>query len=71
MEKIVVYGSPNLDTANTSYVERHNLTIRMANRRFTRETNAFSKKMSRHEAAMHLFSVYYNFCRIHQPLNPS
>ncbi|MCY4557648.1 MAG: IS1 family transposase [Chloroflexi bacterium] len=53
---------------NTSYVERHNLTIRMANRRFTRKTNAFSKKMSRHEAAMHLFAVYYNFCRIHQTL---
>ena len=53
---------------NTSYVERHNLTIRMANRRFTRKTNAFSKKLSRHEAAMHLFAVYYNFCRIHQTL---
>ena len=53
---------------NTSYVERHNLTIRMANRRFTRKTNAFSKKMSKHEAAMHLFAMYYNFCRIHQTL---
>lgn len=53
---------------STSYVERHNLTIRMANRRFTRKTNAFSKKMARHEAAMHLFALYYNFCRIHQTL---
>ena len=53
---------------NTAYVERHNLTIRMANRRYTRKTNAFSKKMARHEAAMHLFAVYYNFCRIHQTL---
>ena len=53
---------------STSYVERHNLTIRMANRRFTRRTNAFSKKFSKHEAAMHLFAVYYNFCRIHQTL---
>ena len=53
---------------STSYVERHNLTIRMANRRFTRKTNAFSKKLSKHEAAMHLFAVYYNFCRIHQTL---
>ena len=40
----------------------------MANRRFTRKTNAFSKKLSKHEAAMHLFAVYYNFCRIHQTL---
>ena len=53
---------------NTAYVERHNLTIRMANRRFTRKTNAFSKGMARHEAAMHLFAVHYNFCRIHQTL---
>ena len=53
---------------STSYVERHNLTIRMANRRFTRKTNAFSKKFSRHHAMMHLFAVYYNFCRIHQTL---
>ena len=56
---------------NTSYVERHNLTIRMANRRFTRQTNAFSKKMKRHEAMMHLFALYYNFCRIHQTLRAS
>lgn len=56
---------------NTSYVERHNLTIRMANRRFTRKTNAFSKRMKRHEAAMHLFSVWYNSCRIHQTLRVS
>ena len=53
---------------NTSYVERHNLTIRMANRRFTRKTNAFSKKLSKHVSMMHLFALYYNFCRIHQTL---
>ena len=40
----------------------------MSNRRFTRKTNAFSKKFSKHEAAMHLFAVYYNFCRIHKTL---
>ena len=53
---------------NTSYVERHNLTIRMANRRFTRKTNAFSKKMSKHQAMMHLFALHYNYCRIHMSL---
>lgn len=56
---------------NTSYVERHNLTIRMANRRFTRKTNAFSKRMKRHEAMMHLFALWYNFCRIHGTLECS
>ena len=53
---------------NTSYVERHNLTIRMSNRRFARKTNAFSKKVSRHIDMMHLFAVYYNFCRMHLSL---
>ena len=43
----------------------------MANRRFTRKTNAFSKKLSKHKAAMHLFALYYNFCRIHQTLRVS
>ena len=40
----------------------------MANRRLTRKTNAFSKKMARHKAMMHLFALHYNFCRIHQTL---
>ena len=53
---------------STSYVERHNLTIRMSNRRYARKTNAFSKKMSKHELMMHLFVTYYNFCRIHKTL---
>ena len=53
---------------NTAYVERHNKTIRMSNRRFTRKTDAFSKKMEKHRAMMHLFAVYYNFVRVHKTL---
>ena len=53
---------------NTSFVERHNLTIRMSNRRYSRRTNAFSKKMSKHQLMMHLFGTYYNYCRIHKTL---
>ena len=52
----------------TAHVERHNLTIRMCNRRFNRKTNAFSKKFSRHVATIHLFMLYYNFVRIHKTL---
>ena len=53
---------------STAYVERHNRTIRSGNRRFARKTDAFSKKMVRHKAMMHLFAVHYNFVRIHQTL---
>ena len=53
---------------STSYVERHNLTIRMGNRRFTRKTNAFSKMFSRHVTMMNLWALHYNFCRIHMTL---
>ena len=53
---------------STAYVERHNLTIRMTNRRYARRTNAFSKKMSKHELMMHLFVTYYNYCRRHKTL---
>jgi IS1 family transposase len=53
---------------STAYVERHNLTIRMGNRRFNRRTNAFSKKFSKHIDMMHLWVLHYNFCRIHTSL---
>jgi IS1 family transposase len=53
---------------STSYVERQNLTIRMQQRRFTRLTNAFSKKLENHEAAVALYATHYNFCRVHETL---
>ena len=65
MEKVVVWGSPNLDTANTSYVERQNLTMRMGMRRFTRLTNAFSKRMDKHCAMLALYYYSYNHVKPH------
>jgi transposase-like protein/IS1 family transposase len=61
-------GRPDPCHISTSYVERQNLTIRMAIRRFTRLTNAFSKKLDNHKAACALHFAYYNFCRIHGSL---
>lgn len=54
---------------STSYVERQNLTMRMNMRRFTRLTNAFSKKIENLEYAVALHFMYYNFCRLHKTLN--
>lgn len=53
---------------NTSFIERQNLTMRMSMRRFTRSTNAFSKKIANHECAIALHFMYYNFGRIHKSL---
>ena len=64
----VVAGHPNQNLISTSLIERQNLTIRMSNRRFTRKTNAFSKKIANLEYSVALHYVYYNFVRIHQTL---
>jgi hypothetical protein len=64
----VVAGDPNPKHISTSYVERQNLTMRMSMRRFTRLTNAFSKKVENHAAAVALYFMYYNFGRVHQTL---
>ena len=67
-EKRPKIGNPDAKHISTSYVERSNLTMRMHMRRFTRLTNAFSKKVENHAAAIALHTMYYNFIRIHQTL---
>jgi len=62
-------GSPDPAHISTSNVERQNLTMRMSMRRFTRLTNAFSKKVENLAVAVSLHFAYYNFCRVHQSLN--
>jgi len=66
--KVEVTGSPDPRHISTSYVERQNLTMRMSMRRFTRLTNAFSKKVENHAAAVALYFMWYNFGRVHQTL---
>jgi hypothetical protein len=64
----VIDGRPDEKHISTSFVERQNLTMRTAMRRFTRLTNAFSKKVSHLRAAVSLHFAYYNFCRVHSSL---
>jgi IS1 family transposase len=67
-KKSRVIGNPNPKHISTSYAERQNLTMRMHMRRFTRLTNAFSKKLENHAYAVALHQMFYNFTRIHQTL---
>ena len=67
-ERHTMTGNPDPDHISTSYVERHNLSVRMTNRRFTRLTNAFSKKIENHAAAVALGYFAYNFITIHRTL---
>ncbi|HVB98364.1 MAG TPA: IS1 family transposase, partial [Candidatus Dormibacteraeota bacterium] len=65
---VAITGRPDPRHISTSYIERQNLTMRMGMRRFTRLTNAFSKKVENHGHAVALHYIHYNFCRVHQTL---
>ncbi|MGI8742101.1 MAG: IS1 family transposase [Bryobacteraceae bacterium] len=67
-EKKTVLGNPDEKHISTSYVERANLSMRMSMRRFTRLTNAFSKKLDNHAASVAIYFTWYNFGRVHQTL---
>jgi IS1 family transposase len=71
VKKERIERKPDMVPASTSYVERNNLAIRMHMRRFTRLTNAFSKKVENHAYAVALHMMYYNFVRVHQKLRVS
>ena len=64
----VISGEPDAEKINTSYAERQNLTMRMSMRRFTRLTNAFSKKIDNHKHAIALYYFHYNFIRKHMTI---
>jgi hypothetical protein len=66
--KEVIRGKPAPEHVSTSYSERQNLNVRMGLRRFTRLTNAFSKKVANHYYALAIYFMHYNFVRIHQSL---
>jgi hypothetical protein len=64
----VVFGNPDMEKVSTSHIERQNLTVRMAMRRMTRLTNAFSKKWLNLKYAYALQFAFYDFCRVHSSL---
>lgn len=66
--KAVVNGDPDMSKVSTSIIERSNLSLRMGNRRFTRLTNAFSKKMTNHMHAISFYFMVYNFVKIHKSI---
>jgi len=66
--KAIVEGDPDPNHISTSFAERQNLNVRMHSRRFTRLTNAFSKKVENHAHAVALFALYYNLVRVHKTL---
>jgi len=68
-ERRVIVGFPDRKHISTSYIERQNLTMRMGMRRFTRLTNAFSKKVENLAAAVSLHFMHYNFARVHKSLD--
>lgn len=68
VEKERLIGQPVKSRISTSLVERQNLTLRMSQRRFTRLTNGFSKKLENHKAAVSLYVAHYNLCRVHEAL---
>ena len=68
IEVRIINGDPNPEYISTSYVERHNLSMRMTMRRFTRLTNGFSKKVENHAAMVSLHFMHYNFARAHSSL---
>ena len=67
-KKNKISGNPDPKHISTSFVERQNLSMRMGMRRFTRLTNAFSKKLENHRHAISIYFMHYNFARIHQTL---